>query len=456
MAPVRWSCALFVIMCLRAGIVADNVVDPNWLKPGALDRWAQKQRLQQQDKGSGEAEVPPTVECNCPPPSETPPPAVVKNRTGAPEITEDQLALNFYRKLVKTMFARDALQLEPNGAFYDSVLTLKVTKTQLDKLLKETSTPREIDAMLSEILEQSNNIRRKITLNESRCERLYSFLLEFGESRILHTIQPIVLLLLGCFLLRIISRYTRIHPFVVFLLLIFSVSVMNKWQECNENLAKKSLQSLDKQSTSWLGTLFMFGSSGQSSTPICDPLQVLVETTVSVQAVYFNAMFKQLLNAFEEHTQNAWILQKIVIAGLLLGVFYVILTTLLQASVTSGFRMFGNVVTAGLHRPRHTAIGDNDAANGAPQQLPAINLNIQIRDVDVGGRLRREIVRTESQRIEIVSEEDASPPQPAASAELLAIDDKRKETTEVKESEGTKKTSPAETEDENKARVTQS
>uniref|UniRef100_A0A182IZL0 Uncharacterized protein n=1 Tax=Anopheles atroparvus TaxID=41427 RepID=A0A182IZL0_ANOAO len=332
---------VFFISYPWTGNATDNILDPSWLKPGALDRWQQRQRSLKQPDGSCEAQRQPTVECNCPP-------QAVKFND---DITEDQkLAPTVYRKLVKTLFERDALQLDPSGAFYNSVLSLKVSSRQLDKLLDEVVSIREIDTTLAEILEH--------------------------------------------------------------------ITVLNKWKACNENLREQSLRS------------HRWSPTESTTLPICDPMEVLLEATVSMQAVYFNAMFKQFLNAFREHTKEMGYFQSLLIGLLLLGFAYVLLTTMLQVGIASGFRTFGTVVTAGLQFPRHAALAQNgDGVNAPP---PTVNLNIQIGDAIAGAPPRTGLYRLESQRVEIVPEEQPIPA--IAEKAVPMIEDKRK-ATEVKGTE---------------------
>uniref|UniRef100_A0A182VWJ6 Uncharacterized protein n=1 Tax=Anopheles minimus TaxID=112268 RepID=A0A182VWJ6_9DIPT len=390
--------------------------DARWIKPGALDRWGQQQRLSgKHNDGSCEAHTEP-LQCDCPAPPEPTPPTPC-----SADIIEDQrLALVFYRKLIKTLFSRDTLRADPAVQDYYNVdLSLAISSRQLDKLLDDTSSAREVNLIVATILERSTNTRRNVIFRENQCERLYAFLTRCIESKIVHNLLPLILLVAICYVVRIISRLTRIHSFIVFQLLILSITVSNHWKECNENLALQSLKRMETTPSFWK-TLFGvgFAHEGDNPLPICDPLQVIVESTVKIQAVYFKSIFKELLDTFNESTKNAGYIQSIIIGMLMLGFTYILITTLLSVGVRSGFELFGNLLTAGMQSSRSTrATGAEAVNNTQPVQLPAVNLNFHIGDSIAKTVPLSEILQQENQRIEVVQE-----------AETIAIEDTPSET----------------------------
>ncbi|XP_052870130.1 uncharacterized protein LOC128275610 [Anopheles cruzii] len=397
----------FASVFLNINCASDRVIDPKWIKPGALDRWEQEQRQKQrqQTEESCEARLP--IECDCP---TLPEPAPTSDKTNANK--EQELAVVLNRKIVNALFDNDGLRLDESGDFYQSELTLTITHRQLEKLNNGDASVKSIDSILSEIFEQSSKKRRKILWREKNCERLHVFVVTFAESVFLQTVLPILLLLGACYLVRVIARFTHIHPIVVFFLLIICSTICRKWVECNDNLAKKTLKQLgnDPRTTSsnlWGSFTSLFGtSSGQ----ICDPVQVLVESMVSLQASYLKASFKELLDTFKESTDGAGFIQTIVIGLLLLGFAYILLTTCLDVGIRSGFLMVGNVVTRGIRGSTTTGF-ISDAGNQNPPQLPAMNFNIHINDTAARVvPVITEVVRTDTQRIELVTEPSAIEP----------------------------------------------
>uniref|UniRef100_A0A182N5W3 Chloride channel CLIC-like protein 1 n=1 Tax=Anopheles dirus TaxID=7168 RepID=A0A182N5W3_9DIPT len=379
--------------------------DSKWIKPGALDRWGQQQRLQEKTNDAAACEAAAPAPCECPPPEPVP---------CTTDITEDQrLALVFYRKLITTLFARDQLQKDPeDDDNYTTDLLLKLTSRQLNTLLDEQSAVREINWVVSQILIEPANFRRKSIARENQCERLYDMLMQLLEATTLHALMPVVLLLATFYITRLIGRFTRMHPFVVFLLLLVSITVCKNWQECNEKLANKALQGLMEASPpSTISRLWSFVAPGKTHSdgmplPICDPLQVLIESTVSLKGMYFKATFREFIDAYKESTKDAGYFETIVIGLLLLGVAYVLLTTFLTVGIQSGFRTVGTIVAAKLRSPENTAaIGDAPAQQQQQQQQPSINLNIHIGENSASKVPLVELLRLESQRIEVVSED---------------------------------------------------
>uniref|UniRef100_A0A182LSA8 Chloride channel CLIC-like protein 1 n=1 Tax=Anopheles culicifacies TaxID=139723 RepID=A0A182LSA8_9DIPT len=398
---VTFCCVLFgVLLPPTYGVTHDST----WVKPGALDRWGQQQK--QGGKladGSCESATLP-MQCDCPPPPEPVPPIPC-----SADIIEDQrLALVFYRKLIKTLFARETLRADPaTEDHYNVDLSLQITSRQLEKLLDDTSSAREVNLIVSAVLEKSSKTRRYVIFRENQCELLYNFLMQLFESKILHNALPLILLLLICFMVRIISRLTRIHSFIVFLLLILSITVSNQWKECNENLALQSLEKMETPPSFWKA-LFT-SNKADSPLPICDPLQVIVESTVKIQAVYFKRIFKEILDTFKESTKDAGYIQSFIIGMLLLGFTYILITTLLSVGVRSGFDLFGNLVTTGMQSSRNTAaVGSESANNPQPQQLPAFNLNLHIGDSIAKTVPLNQILQQENQRIEIVQDAETT------------------------------------------------
>ncbi|XP_050101444.1 uncharacterized protein LOC126581671 [Anopheles aquasalis] len=384
-----FTLAFSLILGLSVENEADKVINPKWIKPGALDRWTQKQQTREQTDSV------PTLECpKCPPDATT---ATACNTADE----EQQLALVFYRKLVKTLFASDILQLHPSGSYYESELTVKVTSRQMKKLTEDLDSPRAIDAIVSEIFEQSANIRRQILRKEDRCERLYVFLLGIIESAFLQSILPILLVITGCLALRVISHFTRIHPFVLFLLLVLCFTVVGKWRECNAKLQKKTLEDM------------RMGIDTEGAPTMCDPLQVLVESSVTVQITYFKALFKEFLHTYNESTQGLGYWNRILIGVLLLGFAYILVSTILQVGINAGFQVAGNIMIAGLFGPRTNAAIANEPPsnnqqpqNGNAPQIPALNFNIHLGDTVASLRQSRaELLRLESQRIEEILDE---------------------------------------------------
>ncbi|XP_058062252.1 uncharacterized protein LOC131212411 [Anopheles bellator] len=384
---------------LNINCASDRVVNPKWIKPGALDRWEQEQqqKQRQQTEESCEARLP--IQCDCP---ALPEPAATSDKTDADK--EQELAVVLNRKIVNALFDSDGLRLDESGDFYQSELTLTITHRQLEKLKKSDASVKSIDSILSEIFEQSSNKRRKILWREKNCERLHFFLLNIAESVFLQTVLPILLLLSACYLVRLIARFTHIQPIVVFFLLIICSTICRKWVACNDNLAKKTLQHLGKDpretsSSLWGRFTSVFGSS---SGQICDPVQVLVESMVSLQAGYLKASFKELVDTFKESTEGAGYIETIVIGFLLLGFAYILITTCLDVGIRSSFLMVGNVVSRGIRGSTTTGA---HAGDQNPPQLPAMNFNIHINDT--AARVVpaiTEVVRTDTQRIELVTE----------------------------------------------------
>uniref|UniRef100_A0A182S8U7 Chloride channel CLIC-like protein 1 n=1 Tax=Anopheles maculatus TaxID=74869 RepID=A0A182S8U7_9DIPT len=384
--------------------------DSKWIKPGALDRWGQQQQQQQRLRtqptdGSCDVQTE-LVQCDCPPPPPEPEPIPC-----SVDISEDQrLALIFYRKLIKTLFARDTLEVDAAGEedYHTADLQLKISTRQLDKLLDDSCTAREINLIVSAVLEKSANARRSSLRRENQCERLYNFLMQCFESNILHNLLPVVLLIAICYLVRIIARIVRMNSFIVLLLLIFSINFCNKWKECNEELAKKSLQNLEEKlpRSTMMSHVFGIGSRTEDSVlPVCDPLHVLLQSTASLQAVYFKSILKELLDAFKESTQNAGWFQTFTIGLLMLGFSYVVLSSLLTVGISSGFKMVGTVISTGLTSSGNRQAIDNTTQQQQQQQLPAVNLNIHIGDGISRTVQLNELLRQDSQRIEVVSEE---------------------------------------------------
>lgn len=209
-----------------------------------------------------------------------------------------------------------------------------------------------------------------------------------------------------------------------------------------------ALQSLRRMETtpSFWKTLFGvgFAHEGDNPLPICDPLQVIVESTVKIQAVYFKSIFKELLDTFNESTKNAGFIQTTITGMLMLGFTYILITTLLSVGVRSGFEMFGNLLTAGMQSSSSRRANGAEAVNNTqPVQLPAVNLNFHIGDSIAKTVPLSEILQQENQRIEVVQEAEAvaikdtpSETQTNASEPLTAsgsveqLDDKHQKTSE--------------------------
>uniref|UniRef100_A0A182K9H2 Chloride channel CLIC-like protein 1 n=1 Tax=Anopheles christyi TaxID=43041 RepID=A0A182K9H2_9DIPT len=396
--------------------------DPRWIKPGALDRWGQQQQHHKEHLRENPDQL-------CPPTPEPTPPA-----SCSPDITEDQrLALVFYRKLVGRLFARDTLLVDPTtDEFLTTDLSLRISTRQLEKLLDESTTARELNLIVSAVLEQSSKARQKMIFLENQCERLYDFLMTLFESRILYNLLPVVLLIAGCFIVRFISRITRMNSFLVFFLIILSITVCNKWKECNENLARQSLQGMEMATKkSWMNVFGIASrNDGTPSLAICDPLQVLVESMVSIQTVYFKSIFKELWNQYTESTEGLWWHDKIFVGIFILGFVYIFITTILPVGVRSGFEMFGSMVTSTMHSsgPAAAAAGNGPVNNNVPP-LPTLNLNIQISDGGARSIALAEMLRQENQRIEIVSEEVAAPVQAITDTTTSMVEANSLETT---------------------------
>uniref|UniRef100_A0A182R4U7 Chloride channel CLIC-like protein 1 n=1 Tax=Anopheles funestus TaxID=62324 RepID=A0A182R4U7_ANOFN len=403
---VTLCCVLFGVL-LPSTFGNQHGQDSRWIKPGALDRWGQQQRLHGKPyDGSGEAQTEP-LQCDCPPPPEPTPPTPCSD-----DIIEDQrLALVFYRKLIKTLVARETIRADPAAPDYYNVdWSLNISARQLDKLLDDTSSAREVNLIVSALLEKSTNTRQNLIFRENQCERLYNFLMQCFESKILHNLLPIILLIAVCYTVRIISRFTRINSFIVFLLLILSITVCGKWKECNENLAKNALRNMESPPSFWKSLLGFGAQNTDDLLPVCDPLQVIIESTVHLQATYFKSMFKEFLSAYEESTKNAWFYEKILIGALLTGLAYILITSVLTVGVRGGFELFGNMVTVGMRSSSNTPPLGDGSANNVPQQqqsqpLPTVNLNFHIGDSIAKTVPLNEILQQENQRIEVVSEE---------------------------------------------------
>uniref|UniRef100_A0A182V4U2 Chloride channel CLIC-like protein 1 n=1 Tax=Anopheles merus TaxID=30066 RepID=A0A182V4U2_ANOME len=413
--------------------------DPKWIKPGALDRWGQqqqKERSRETPSSDASCEAEPVV-CDCPPVPEPAPPLPCSS-----DVTEDQrLSLVFYRKLVRTLFARDTLAVDPAAEdFLTTGLAIRISTRQLEKLLDESTSARELNLMVSAILEQSENTRQSVVFRENQCERLYDFLMQLFESQFLHSLLPVLLLIAGCYTVRVIARITHLHPLIVFLLLILSITVCKKWKECNENLARKTLESMEAPpATHWtsiFGTLRSWKDGG-TPLPICDPLQVLVESTVSIQAVYFKSMFSEFYGAYTEYTKDAGWFERSIIGLLMLGFAYILITALVNVGISSGFQMFGTMVTNTLRSSGPANNNDQQQQQQQQQQqLPTVNLNFHISEGAARSISVAEMLRQESQRIEVVSEEVAAPVQAieeATTAEANCSEATTKEATKKSE-----------------------
>uniref|UniRef100_A0A182YAE4 Uncharacterized protein n=1 Tax=Anopheles stephensi TaxID=30069 RepID=A0A182YAE4_ANOST len=394
-------CAVFAVL-LRTTIGERRRQEASWIKPGALDRWGQLQGRHRTEPSAGSGGD--ALQCDCPPPPEPTP-------ASANAGEDERLALVFYRKLIKTLFARDTLTVD--GAdqqdYYTTEWHLKISNRQLEKLLDDSCSAREINLIVSAVLGTSSSARRSSIFPENQCERLYNFLMQLFGSKILHNLLPVVLLIAACFLVRIIARITRLNSLLVVVLLAFSINFCSKWKECNENLAMQSLQNLEKPPTSTVWT-FVSGTRPDGGDPllVCDPLHVFLQSTASIQAVYFRSVFKELLDTFNETTRGAGWFQTAVTGLLMLGFCYMVLSSLMTVGLSSGFQMVGSVISAGIQSSRtRLAAGNEPVANNAQQQqqLPAVNLNFHIGDGLARSVSFRELVRQESQRIETVSNE---------------------------------------------------
>uniref|UniRef100_A0A182FPX9 Uncharacterized protein n=2 Tax=Anopheles albimanus TaxID=7167 RepID=A0A182FPX9_ANOAL len=155
------------------------------------------------------------------------------------------------------------------------------------------------------------------------------------------------------------------------------------------------------------------GINTEGASTMCDPLQVLVESSVTVQVTYFKALFKEFLVTYNESTQDLGYWNRIIIGLLLLGFAYILVSTILQVGIHAGFQVAGNIVIAGLFGPRTNAAIANEPAsnNQQPQianasQIPALNFNIHLGDTVTSLRQSRaELLRLESQRIEEIEDE---------------------------------------------------
>ncbi|EGK97535.1 AGAP013091-PA [Anopheles gambiae str. PEST] len=407
---VSFVCILLVV-CLR---IVDCRHDPKWIKTGALDRWGQQQQQKERSRenhpNDASCEAEPTV-CDCLP--------VVESASSipcSPDISEDQrMALVYYRKLVQTLFARNTPE-PPTKNVHTIDLSLRISAREQAKLLDESTSARELNWIVSAVLQQSDEARRLSLIREQQCERLYDFLMQLFESKIVDgLLLPAFLLIAGCYAIRVIARITRLKHFTVFLLLILSITVCKKWKECNENLARQSLEAMETPPPSrWTSIFGMFRSrkDGAGALPICDPLQVLVESTVWIQAVYFKSLIREYINTYTEITNDVVWWQALLIGLLMLGFTYIIITTLVPISIRSGFEMFGTVVS---NRFRSSRPLDNNGQQQQQQQqqsLPTVNLNFNIRDGPARSVTVSEMLPQEGQRIEIVSEQVAAPVQP--------------------------------------------
>uniref|UniRef100_A0A8W7PM48 Chloride channel CLIC-like protein 1 n=1 Tax=Anopheles coluzzii TaxID=1518534 RepID=A0A8W7PM48_ANOCL len=299
---VSFVCILLVV-CLR---IVDCRHDPKWIKTGALDRWGQQQQQKERSRenhpNDASCEAEPTV-CDCLP--------VVESASSipcSPDISEDQrMALVYYRKLVQTLFARNTPE-PPTKNVHTIDLSLRISTREQAKLLDESTSARELNWIVSAVLQQSDKARQLSLIREQQCERLYDFLMQLFESKIVDgLLLPAFLLIAGCYAIRVIARITRLKHFPVFLLLILSITVCKKWKECNENLARQSLEGMETTPPSrWTSIFGMFRSrkDGAGPLPICDPLQVLVESTVWIQAVYFKSLIREYINTYTEITND--------------------------------------------------------------------------------------------------------------------------------------------------------
>ncbi|EGK97536.1 AGAP013236-PA [Anopheles gambiae str. PEST] len=440
----------FSLVCLLLAVcrTVDCKHDPKWIKPGALDRWGQQQQQQQKERSrenpssDASCEAEPTV-CDCPPVPEPAPPLPCSS-----DVTEDQrLSLVFYRKLVRTLFARDTLVVDPAAEdFLTTGLAIRISTRQLEKLLDESTSARELNLMVSAILEQSDNTRQWVAFRENQCERLYDFLMQLFESQFLQYILPVLLMIAGCYAIRVIARITHLHPFIVFLLLSLSITVCKKWKECNENLARKTLESMEAPPTTrWtsiFGTL-RSRQDGATPLPICDPLQVLVQSTVSIQADFFKSMFSEFYGAYTEYTKDAGWLERSMIGLLMLGFAYILITALVNVGISSGFQMFGTIVTSTLRSSGPA--NNNGQQQQQQQQLPTVNLNFHISEGAARSISVAEMLRQESQqRIEVVSEEVAAPVQAIEEATTVEAN-----CSEATTKEATKKSEEVPTENAN-------
>uniref|UniRef100_A0A2C9GQM8 Uncharacterized protein n=2 Tax=Anopheles arabiensis TaxID=7173 RepID=A0A2C9GQM8_ANOAR len=428
----------FSLVCLLLAVcrTVDCKHDPKWIKPGALDRWRQQQQQKERSRenhpNDASCEAEPTV-CDCLP--------VVESASSipcSPDISEDQrMALVYYRKLVQTLFGRNTPE-PPTKNVHTIDLSLRISAREQAKLLDESTSARELNWIVSAILEQSDNTRQWVAFRENQCERLYGFLMQLFESQFLQYILPVLLMIAGCYALRVIARITHLHPFIVFLLLSLSITVCKKWKECNENLARKTLESMEAPPTTrWTSIFGTLRSRQDGATPllICDPLQVLVQSTVSIQADFFKSMFSEFYGAYTEYTKDAGWLERSMIGLLMLGFAYILITALVNVGISSGFQMFGTIVTSTLRSSGPA--NNNGQQQQQQQQLPTVNLNFHISDGAARSISVAEMLRQESQqRIEVVSEEVAAPVQAieeATTVEAYSSEATTKEATKKSE-----------------------
>ncbi|XP_058839440.1 uncharacterized protein LOC131694923 [Topomyia yanbarensis] len=349
----------------KAEAIDDEFINPNWIKPDPWSRYDREQ-LQKQVNRREECQCPPVPKCD---PNDICPHAPVPVQTINPPDDDNRLAIVFYKKFVTWLIDDRQLVQDDGSEYLLRNIQFKVSSKQV-KDLKRAKTARDIDGIVSGIVEQSEGSMYLPSV-ESFCWSITTFLSTIGQNvYLMYFLIPTICLPAVYFLVKILSRVMHVHPLIVVILLFITVSFAITLDECNQKLEMESLAKLMQRGTSnpcemqhnadrglygWMENLFGESSEAKcikhlretlgASRKTCDPSHVFLEMVAKLQLRYFETFVQKMIDIFKASTASSGIVESVLITVFFILIIYILVTNGLKYGIYGAFNFLGVFLT---------------------------------------------------------------------------------------------------------------
>ncbi|XP_062563608.1 uncharacterized protein LOC134226681 [Armigeres subalbatus] len=379
---------LFALACFIIGPITgfasldgnddSDIINPNWVKPGWKDHHKPKPPKE-----------PIREECKCPVVAECPKDAQPVKATGQ----EDRNALVFYRKFVRRVFDEDKLIADPED---DSLklrnIQFKISQSQINKL-QEARTAKEIDAVVTEIVEQSEG-SVYYEMAEKICWSILSLYNKAVQNTIiLYLVSPVIVILL----MLSVAKVFHIRLWILIPLLAILITYVITYRDCNNRLELESLAKLmgigydadtcrQHTTSNFLGWIFQKDTKAECMEHLrqtyrlkrdfCDPSEVFIEMVAKLQLTYFETIVHKLLSIFKTSTSSSGFVESIFICIFILLMVYLILTVGIKYGLYASGNFMATVITSDRKAPVMNPIDAVEQQPSLPQAPITININV--------------------------------------------------------------------------------
>lgn len=313
-----------------------DIINPNWVKPG----W-------KNDVQDGEhpvaVECPPAKECRCPPVPDCP----EREKVELPASHEQyRNAFVAYRKFFRRVFDEGKFEMDlADPSFQVRNIQFRISEPQA-KRLKEVRTVDDIDAIVTEIVEQSEG-STYFAMAEGMCRKLFLIYVSAFESTFfLYWVLPALVMAV----IFIIGKVFKVKLWIVAMLLCIQISYVITYQDCNNRMQLNSLAKVLKMekienpcenihlTSTWYGKLLYKNSEANCIEQLrivhglerdyCDPSEVFVELVTKVPMKSFELTVNKIVIMLTKDLDSlGWggaLLQYVVV--IILGVLFLVVT----------------------------------------------------------------------------------------------------------------------------------